>query len=648
MKSIKSKILIGMLSVVLIGSVLIGVITTFLNSGGIDTLMEKTLGPAAQTAANAIQWRMDNYWTALKEAAASDIFRNSDPEAPELVPVREDIASRNGFLYMGKMDADGASSTGYSYADEDYFNQCKTSMQPYISDIMNDGDRMIFLLEVPIVKDGQFDGIVYGSISADFLTDIVVGLAMGDNGAAYVLDQSGNVIGHMDSSVVEEGSNRIEAAKTDSSAADMAALNQRMIKGENGFGTYSFDGDNKFVGFAPIGGSQNWSIAIEASQHEFKATLDESIKFTILVVVLVIVVSFLIAAFLARSISKPIRTCVTRLEQLAVGDLQTPAPKVRSRDETAHLAQALAATIGGLNKVVREVSQELGKMAQGDFREEIVCTYRGDFAAIEKSIKTIHSSLKNTLSQINRSAGAVTGSASQMADSAQSLSQGAAEQASAVQELSATIMDISQHARQTSVAAEEAGQFVNQAGAQLGISVEYVEQLNFAMKKISSSSEKISKIISTIENIAFQTNILALNAAVEASRAGTAGKGFAVVAAEVRSLASKSDEAAKATKELIEGSIHAVTEGGQIVDKVTESLNQTSSLAENVTVKMDVVVDAVANQTTAITQVTEGIDQISVVVQATSNTSQESAATSQELSEQAKLMHGLISGFQLG
>ncbi|RKJ44504.1 hypothetical protein D7X98_11740 [bacterium 1XD8-76] len=112
MKSIKSKIQISMLSVMLVGSVLIGVITALLNASGIDSMMEKTLGPATQMAADAVQWRMDSYWTALQEAAASDIFIECDPTAPELVPVREDIAERNGFLYTGKMDADGFSSTG--------------------------------------------------------------------------------------------------------------------------------------------------------------------------------------------------------------------------------------------------------------------------------------------------------------------------------------------------------------------------------------------------------------------------------------------------------------------------------------------------------------------------------------------------------
>ena len=382
-------------------------------------------------------------------------------------------------------------------------------MKPYISDIMHDGQRMIFLLEVPIITNGRFDGVVYGGISADFLSDIVANLSIGSDGAAYVLDNRGNVIGHREASIVEEGANMIEAAKTDSSAADVAAVNQRMIQGESGFGAYNFYGDNKFVGFAPIGGHQEWSIAIETSQREFKSSLDRSILLTVLVVALVVLATFPVAFKVGRSISSPIQSCVARLEKMADGDLHSPSPQVTSRDETAQLARALETMLSRLNDVAQDVSHHLGKMAQGDFRETITRTYWGDFVAMEQSIKAIQNSLKDTLSQISHSAETVASSAAQVSNGAQSLSQGATEQASAIHELSATADSIAENARQTAVSAEETGNFVAQAGAQLGVSVNYVRELNTAMEKISGSSTEISKIIDTIETIAFQTNILA-------------------------------------------------------------------------------------------------------------------------------------------
>ena len=401
------------------------------------------------------------------------------------------------------------------------------------------------------------------------------------------------------------------------------------------------------MGYAPIDGYQDWSIAIEMSQREFKSTLDRSLLLTVLVVILVVLSTFPVAVKVGRSISGPIQACVARLEKLADGDLKTPTPVVESQDETAELTKALGKTIHGLSDVVQDVSYHLSKMGQGDFRESITRKYWGDFVVIEESIRAIHSSLREMLLQISQSAGSVAAGASQVSDGAQSLSEGATEQAGAVHELSATIANIEDSARQTAASAEEAGDFVNQTNAQLDISVDYVKEMNAAMEKISDSAAEISKIINTIENIAFQTTILSLNATLEAARAGSAGRGFNVVSDEVRSLAAQSDKAAKATRQLIESSIAAVREGGEVVNKVTESLARASAIAENVTVKMNTVVEAVENQTAAIAQVTVGIDQISSVVENTSATSEESAATSQELSEQSQLMNDLVGRFRL-
>ena len=384
-------------------------------------------------------------------------------------------------------------------------------------------------------------------------------------------------------------------------------------------------------------------------QSEYLSDTYLGIIINLAVMLFSMLASIVVALQLSKNISAPMQACAARMKLLVQGDLDSPVPQVVGHDETAELTRSTAEMVTGLNTIINDIAYLLTQMANQNFnvRSSHQEAYVGGFQNILLSMRTLKVELSNTMRQIDASAGQVSSASGQVSSGAQTLSQGSMEQAGSVEELAETINDISESAKRTSAAAEEAGQFVNQAGAQLGTSVEYVQELNTAMERIRSSSEEISKIVATIENIAFQTNILALNAAVEAARVGVAGKGFAVVAEEVRSLASKSDEAAKATKELIEGSISAVTQGGQVVKQVTESLERTNAIAGKVTAQMDVVVEAVENQTNAIAQVTDGIDQISSVVQTNSATAQESAAASQELSAEAASLKQLVDCFTL-
>ena len=357
-------------------------------------------------------------------------------------------------------------------------------------------------------------------------------------------------------------------------------------------------------------------------------------------------VVLMMAFRIIKSIVEPSTQVRGALVGFSQGNLAVPVT-FEGKNELGEMCDALRTSQKVLNSVIQDISSTTGQMAKGNFDVELTAVFPGDLKPIQDSINQFVLRMSETIANISSSADQVSAGSDQVSNSAQSLAQGATEQASAVEELSATIADISENAKKTAAAAEDAGKFVNEAGGQLNMSMEYVKHLNVAMENISNSSQEIGKIIATIENIAFQTNILALNAAVEAARAGSAGKGFAVVADEVRNLATKSDEAAKATKELIDGSISAVTEGTEAVQKVTGALTRTAETAGSVTSIMENVVEAVENQTQAIIQVTEGIDQISAVVQTNSATSEECAAASEQLSSQANLLEQLMRSFRL-
>jgi methyl-accepting chemotaxis protein len=369
--------------------------------------------------------------------------------------------------------------------------------------------------------------------------------------------------------------------------------------------------------------------------------------------VLVILGIFTMSAYLKKNVSYPMAKITKIAETMEEGNLGLKsghdlAIDIHSNDEIGQLANIFEKTILRLRGYIGEISNILEAMSKGDLTLSPQLDYVGDFTSIRVSMNDILKQMNHTMSEIKESAKQVSSGADQMSSGAQALSQGAVQQASTIESLENTMSEISQHVSDNAESAQTVRQKVSDMGDQLIESNNKMNEMIHAMEEINSSSNEISKIVKTIEDIAFQTNILALNAAVEAARAGDAGKGFAVVADQVRNLAGQSADASQSTTVLIERSIKAVNDGTKIANATAEQLSGVVSNAHEIVDSVNEIAVASQTQAESVSEVQGQISQITAVVQTNSATAEESAATSEELNAQANIMKQLTDVFQLG
>ena len=401
---------------------------------------------------------------------------------------------------------------------------------------------------------------------------------------------------------------------------------------------------------------------INALKEQFLATLDERtlqevdalthsssmIQFLMVIALAMVGTLQLISMWvIRRKILRPVIAVRDQMGEISRGNLSAEFGFRSDTSEIGMLVASIHETKGELRKYISDIDNKLSEMAQGNMNLSIDSSYRGEFLPIQDAMRQILDGLNDALSRIHQTAGKVSDRSERMAVSAQTLSDGAVQQAAAVEELSAGIQDISGQVKRTSKDADNARKSAVETESQLAVCSQKMDALSSAIADISESSDQISGIIKTIEDISFQTNILALNASVEAARVGAAGKGFAVVANEVQQLAAKSAESAKNITDLIVNSVRLVQYGTSLSGETMTALTNVVSSSRQSAELVEHIADSAKQQAESLSQLTEGMENISAVVQTNANTAEESASSAQELHHHAERLQAAVRHFQL-
>ena len=369
-----------------------------------------------------------------------------------------------------------------------------------------------------------------------------------------------------------------------------------------------------------------------------------------IIMVLVIIISGIVglkfASFVAKLFSEPIIKVKDAALKLEDGILDVEVEKMYP-DEIGEMTDSFVEATDMIKTYIRELIRQLTEISQGNFNIASNVSFKGDFKTLENTLEIITNTLSSTMGSIHESSEMVSMGSSQLAESAQSLAEGATNQAASVEELTATIQSITETIVHSSQKAETSYHDAAEFRTEAENSNEDIKQLNEAMVRINDTSKEIANIITSIEDIASQTNLLSLNASIEAARAGETGKGFAVVADQIGKLASDSTTSAANTRELIENAIHEIENGNEIMQRTMQSIGIVISGIQALAESTKEISTLSTSQAEAMKQLEIGVEQISEVIQNNSAAAQETSATSQELFAQSTTLEESVNQFEL-
>ena len=610
-----------------------------------EEILEATMGETVQATKawlnrNLTMLEVQRDTIEYQDMSASDIMRYVKYAAGqnESFPAGMYVALANGMIYHSSF----VPGSDYDPLAKTWYKDGLRSENFMVGDVYLDEASNTYVVGVSGVlrdRNGQARGVAAADVSLESISRIVRNIKVEDTGGIFLVDtRTDTIIGHRD--------NNIAGQKLSQLSGGMYRYASEQIKaGKTGLTVY----DNTYIQVQSIPDC-DWVAVAYVSRGEVLAELLQ-LTMAMLGVALVAVAAVILLVILQvrRIIGRPVKELNQAATCIAQGDLDQTI-RYHSRDELGDLADSfnhVTLRLRDYVSYINEISSTLHEIAGGNLTFTLKHDYAGEFSKIKISLEEISYSLNNAMGQLQSASRDVAAGAEQVSSGAMTLSQGSAEQAAEVDTLASHINSVSESIQQVALGAQKANGISQEVKTGLLESNEKMQYMTGVIQKISDNSVEIHKIVKTIEDIAFQTNILALNAAVEAARAGTAGKGFAVVADEVRALASKSSEAAQETSVLLSQTVTSMDEGVHAAQDTAQSMMAVANRADEMSNLITGIADYTKEQAENTAEITHGIEQISTVVQNNVSTAEASAAASEELSGQASMLKELVARFRL-
>ena len=613
----------------------------------VDAFFSEFLGmvrahSGSQVFFNAIKdWGTEDFEKSESFAAAAQELKSlMDADTTNVSSAWLCNISKNGQTLF----ADGSlyGSEKQDVSQRDWYQSIMNTGECTVSSAYEDtlSGETIVTVAAPVVQNGTIKAIVGMDVSISGLIDELSSVKIGESGYITLFDPTKTIAFHPDSSLVGKNISEVDYSENIAQAINNNETQKSLSYVRDG---QAYQGSVYYL--EAFGGV----VLGIVPQAEYNSYISETVlSITICFVACIIVLGVIVTLF-GFNITRSVRKLTHVAGKIAAGELNVNVD-VTGSDEVAVLGYNISRIVARLKtymEYIDEICDVLLEISKGNLDFTLEHDYAGEFSRVKDELLRVQELLSQTLHEVVVAADEVSTGAEQVSIGAQSQAQGATEQAASAEQLTATVAQISEQINSSTHHLESANEEMTAVVTEIRSGDQKMEHMLQAMNEITQSSLEIEKIIKSIEDIAFQTNILALNAAVEAARAGQAGKGFAVVADEVRNLAGKSAEASKTTATLIEKALVAVQNGKTIADETAASFHRVFEGVNRVAEQTSHVVQNSEEQDKQVQQTAIGVDQISSVIQTNSATAEEAAAASEQLAGQARMMKKLVAQFRL-